>query len=180
MKQTRRPRIPRDVKIDEYRQLIGHIAANGGYAIDAAKALGFTVKLHDFRVFAKSQGFVLKDYALAWKRYGHWLTLPGPYSVEGKSRYIVPAMCLLCGTTYELNLINAKTGKTSCCKSCAITYVYPKCVLNMSTGEIYSSIRSWTKSINCLKQYQQLRIRIQKEAVQVDDQWFALVAQDRC
>ncbi len=176
MKQTRRPTIPRDVKLDEYRQLIGYITANGGYAVDAAKALGLKVKLHDFRVFAKSLGFVLKDYALAWKRYGHWLTLPGPYRSEGKSRYIVPAMCLLCGNTYELNLINAKTGKSTCCKSCSHNYVYPKSVINISTGEIYRSIMSWTKSIDCFKQYQSLRIAIQQQQVEIDGVKYCLVA----
>ena len=176
MVRQRRSPIPLDTKVDEYRKILGHLVANGGYAKDAMEALGLKVKLHDFRVFAKTQGIVLKDYVHAWKRYGHWLTMPGPYRVEGKSRYIVPAMCLLCGNTYELNLINAKTGKTTCCKNCSHVYVSPKRVRNETTGEVYESIMSWTKAIDSLKQYQTLRILMNRDAsVEVNGEKYSLI-----
>lgn len=179
MKRTRRSPIPLDEKLDEYRQIIGYISTNGGYAVDAVKALGLKTVLHHFRTFAKEQGFKLKEYALAWKRYGNWLTVPGPYRSEGKARYIVPAICLLCGNRYDLNLINAKTGKTKCCLSCSFKSKQNKKVRNNATGEIYPSIMGWTKEIGCFKQYQKLRLAINEEdVVIINDVGFSLYQPD--
>ncbi len=178
MTRQRRSPIPLDSKIDDYRKILGYITEHGGYARDAMETLGLIVKLHDFRVFAEQQGFVLKEYALAWKRYGHWLTVPGPYKLTGKSRYVVPAICLLCGNKYELNLINAKSGKSTCCQSCKHKHSSILSVLNETTGEKYPSIRSWVLDLGMLKQYQQLRIKIRtNDRIQIEDQWFSLVKQ---
>ena len=172
----RRAPIPLDVKIDEYREMLGHIIKNGGYASEAMKDLGLTVKLHDFRVFAAEQGVVLKDYALAWKRYGNWITLPGPYKSEGKTRYIVPAICLLCGKRFELNLINAKTSKTRSCQSCSTRTRASFSVLDEDSGTTFRSIRSWVMEIGMMKRYQQLRIQIRAEGrVKINDQWYSIV-----
>jgi len=176
MTRQRRSPISLDSKIDDYRQIMGHIAQHGGYAKEAMDSLGLLVKLHDFRSFAEQQGFVLKDYALAWKRYGNWLTVPGSYKSEGKTRYIVPAICLLCGNKYALNLINAKVGKSTCCQSCKHKSSQVTPVLNETTGEIYRSMRSWIVDLGMLKQYQQLRIKLRLNGrIQVNDQWYSLV-----
>ena len=176
MTRQRRSPISLDAKIDDYRQIMGYITQHGGYARDAMQALGLLVKLHDFRVFAKQQGFELKEYSLAWQRYGNWLTLPGPYKSEGKARYIVPAICLLCGNKYDLNLINAKSGKSTCCQTCKHKNSVVTPVLNETTGVIYRSMRSWIADLGMLKQYQQLRIKLRlKGRIQVNDQWYSLV-----
>ncbi len=176
MKRTRRSNIPLDERLEEYRQIMGYITANGGYASDAVKALGLTTVLHGFRRFAESQGFVLKEYALAWKRYGNWLTIPGPYRSEGKARYIVPAICLLCGEKFDLNLINAKTGKSTCCLSCAKSGNYPKKIQNIKKGEVYASIMSWAKEINRFKEYQKLRILINRhQQIELDGITYSLI-----
>ncbi len=156
--------------------MLGYIAEHGGYAKEAMEVLGLRVKLHDFRVFADQQGFVLKDYALAWLRYGHWLTVPGKYKLTGKSRYVVPAICLLCGDKYDLNLINAKSGKSTCCQACKHKNSSVMSVLNETTGKTYNSVRSWVMDLGMLKQYQQLRIKLRtNDRIEVDDQWFSLV-----
>ena len=168
MKKTRRSQ-PLEEKLDEYRQIMGYIAANGGYVSDAVKALGLSTVLHRFRVFAKEQNFVLKDYALAWQRYGNWMTVPGPYQNQSKALYIVPAICLLCNERYALNLINAKTGKTKSCKNCGKKGRKSIRVLNVTTGEKYVSIMNWTKELGLLKQYQKLRIQITTNASVIID-----------
>ena len=176
MKRTRRSNIPLDEKLEEYRQIIGYIASHGGYASDAVEALGLKTVLHPFRRFAESQGFVLKDYALAWKRYGNWLTVPGPYKTEGKARYIVPAICLLCGEKFDLNLINAKMGKSTCCLTCASSGKKPIRIKNDSTGEVYASIMNWTKEIGRFKEYQKLRILINRDQqVELDGICYSLI-----
>jgi len=178
MKKTRRAQ-PLEEKLDEYRQIMGYIATNGGYVSEAVKALGLLTVLHQFRIFAKEQNFILKDYALAWQRYGNWMTVPGPYKTEGKSRYIVPAICLLCNERFELNLINAKTGKTKSCKSCGMKGRRSIRVLNVTTGEMYASIMNWTNEIGLRKQYQTLRIQItENPVVTIDDNQYTIAVQE--
>lgn len=148
---------------------MGYIATHGGYAADAVKALGLKTILQPFRIFAKEQGFILKHYALAWQKFGNWLTVPGPYRAEGKARYIVPAICLLCNERFELNLINAKTGKSKSCLSCGRKGRKSIQVRNGATGEVYASIMNWTNEIGMRNQYQKLRLQItENSTVEID------------
>ena len=150
-------------RYEEYHKALMYILSNGKQTPEAIKTLGLGVNMQEFRCFAKSIGINLSEWQFAWQRYGSWLVLPGPFEVRPPVNYIVPAVCLACGKHGTLNLNNARSNKTSTCISCsAQNRIRPK-IKNLTTGEEYSSVMGWAKSIGMARQYQTLRIRIRMQ-----------------
>lgn len=155
-----------DRKVEECRQILDHVKANGGYIQPTIKELGLKTDPKVVRDFAKRIGLDLSQYQFAWSRFGDWLTIPGSW-VRQKANYLVPAICLACGAKHSIVLGNARSGKSQTCKSCETQKRGSFSVLNTETGEQYHSLRDWARSIDRLSSYQSLRHRIKKHG-QVD------------
>jgi len=170
------PHTNHEKRISEYREIIAYVQQNGGYVPEAIKALGLKTNKHYVRVFARQIGVVLNEWQFAWKEYGLWLTLPGPWKRLLPANYSVPAVCRGCGEYHNLNLCNAKSGKTHGCQKCSwVARDFSK-VTNNTTGETYSSVMSWVKSIDKLKQYQKLRLEIKEKGfVQLDGITYSVI-----
>jgi hypothetical protein len=149
-----------DERIADYRKVIGHIAANGGYMPHVLKALDLKLQPQPIRDFARSIGFDLKHYQFAWQRYGHWMVLPGPWTRPQINNYIVPALCTLCDEKSHVSLINLRMKQSTKCCKCSQGNGGSRTVVNAVTGETYKSIMRWAKDIGQLKRYQQLRIEL--------------------
>ena len=144
------------------RQVLDYIRQNGGYVPQAVAALGLKTPLQVVREFAKATGFNLKHYQFAHQRYGHWLTLPGPYIRNAVASYQVPAVCLSCGTKYDhVNLVNLRSGKSTSCHKCFKPGERERySVVSTTDGETFRSIRDWSIQLGLLNQYQKLRIKM--------------------
>ena len=149
-----------DDRLADYRRVIGHIAANGGYMPHVLQALGLKLQPQPIRDFAKSIGFDLKHYQFAWQRHGHWMVLPGPWTRPQINNYIVPSLCTLCNEISHVSLINLRMQQSTRCHKCSKGNTGCRTVVNAVTGETYKSIMRWAKDIGQPKRYQQLRIEL--------------------
>lgn len=144
------------------KQVLDYIREHGGYIPQAIAALGLKTAPQIVRDYAKATNFNLQHYQFAHQRYGHWLTLPGPYIRDGIASYQVPAVCLSCGTKYDhVNLVNLRAGKSTCCHKCykpGETERYG--VVSETNGVTFRSIRDWTVQLGVFNQYQKLRIKM--------------------
>jgi hypothetical protein len=148
--------------IADYRKILGYVQENGGYITDAIRALGLKTIAQNVRNFARESGFKFHQYQFAWQEYGLWMTIPGHWRRLPPTNYLVPAICQGCGKRSMLNLSNARHGKTNGCIQCSSSTRSFDQVRNTQTGEVYSSIMSWSKAIGVFKQYQKFRLRLQK------------------
>ncbi|EHA63723.1 hypothetical protein [Synechococcus sp. WH 8016] len=170
------PSIDHQKRIKEYRQILEHIQKHGGYVPHAIKALGLKTPPQPVREFARAIGFNLSHYQFAWKQYGLWLTLPGPWKKLPPTNYSVPAICQGCSTTVNLNLCNAKSGKTKGCKFCSCKAKEFFKVENKTTGEIHPSIMSWAREVGVYPQYQKYRLLLQQnESVIINDNIYKII-----
>ena len=162
-------------QVQEYHQILSHIQQRGGYAQQVIRELGLKTQPQAFRDFARKIGIDLSLYQFAWQEYGAWLTLPGPWERKPPCNYIVPAVCRRCGGHYKLSLQNARIGKSKCCLACSGKTREHQQVINVQTGEVYRSLRSWASEIGRFSEYQKLRIRIRNEGeVTVDGATYQL------
>ena len=163
-------------RIAEYRQILVYLQEHGGYIPHVIKALGLKTLPQGVRNFAREIGMDPRHWRFAWREYGLWLTLPGHWVRLPPSNYSVPAICQGCGTRSELNLCNAKSGKTKGCINCAQAARCFDKVRDCQTGEIYSSIMGWSKAIGLLKQYQKYRLLLQQQySVEIEGNVYELV-----
>lgn len=162
-------------QVEEYHQILSHIQQNGGYAQQVIRELGLKTRPQAFRDFVRQIGIDLSHYQFAWQEYGAWLTLPGPWLKTPPCNYIVPAVCRSCGGHYKVSLQNVRAGKSKCCLVCSGKTREHQQVINVQTGEVYRSLRSWASEIGRFAEYQKLRIRIRNEGeVTVDGATYQL------
>jgi hypothetical protein len=150
-----------------YKSVLEYIREHGGYVPNALKALGLKTNPQLIRDYAKEIGFNLSHYQFAHRRFGLWLTLPGAFVRQQPSTYLVPAVCLSCGTKFDnVNLNNLSSGKSSMCACChkKVDRVHYQ-VISTNDGTVFKSIMDWAKQIGVFDQYQKLRIRLLEHKV---------------
>ena len=145
-----------------YKSILNYLREHGGYVTQAIKVLGLKTNPQAVRDYAKDLGFELSHYQFAHRRHSLWLTLPGPFKRQHPSTYLVPAVCLSCGTKYPyVNLNNISSGKSTACHLCHTKQERKRhAVVNQSDGTVYRSIMAWTKHVGVASQYQKLRIQL--------------------
>lgn len=151
----------------KYKAVLDYIREHGGYVTKALKALGLKTNAQLIRDYAKEVGFNLSHYQFAHRRYGMWLTLPGPFVRQPPSSYLVPAVCLSCGTKYDnVSLNNLCSGKSTMCSCCHknVDRVHYQ-VISIKDGAVFKSIMDWAKQLGLFDQYQKLRIRLLENKV---------------
>ena len=149
-------------KLAVARKVMGYIAENGGNVVKALKALGIETSDKQYiRNFAKSVGFDFYNYLFAWQQYGEWLTIPGPVThLEIPQNIMVPAICTVCCNELQLNLTNARTGRTSKCIGCAHKNRRSLKVIDTDTGETFKSIMTFCRVKKAFNKYQTIRVKL--------------------
>ena len=148
-------------KHKKLREVIAYIEKHGGTIQNALSTINSDLSPAAVRKYAKQISFNYKDYRYAYRRYGKWLLLPG-----NKSKYVsdfsVDALCTGCNTVHSVSLCNLRSGKSKSCHECGKKVKNNYQVRRLEDGKLYRSIRSWAKDIKSIKQYSNLRTKIQK------------------
>ena len=149
-------------KIENARKVIGYITANGGNVVNAIKVLGLKVSQPQYiRDFGRECGFDFYHYLYAWRTFGDWITIPGPVrQLNPPQNIMVPAVCTRCGNIKQLNLTNAKTGRTTSCRACANGHGRRFEVKDTTTGEIFKSVMAFAKAKGLSSRYQTARVKL--------------------
>ena len=151
-------------KLADARRVIGYIAENGGNVINAMNELNIKNRgqAQYIRDFAKEIGFDTSLYTFAWRRYGEWLTIPGPIKrLNPATNVMAPAICTSCCHMKELNISNAESGRTNKCQVCAQGNGHRTFyVIDTETNEKYRSIMSFVNAMKMTGSYQKVRVQL--------------------
>lgn len=143
---------------EEVLLIIDCLKENGGTIQAAARALeiNLTVKL---KKQLREIDDNLERFRYAFKRYGDWLTLPTD-KADSRDNQKVDALCLSCNNVYQVSIIGLVSGRSRGCHHCQTKQRTNHSVHCSKSGETYSSIRSFAKSIGQAEQYQSLRHKL--------------------
>jgi len=100
------------------------------------------------------------DYYYAHRRYGDWLVLPGTPISKFHADRLLPCRCLNCGAEEMVLYSNLVSARSTMCKKCAMPGQFE--VVDLKTGEIFSSIRKAVRSLGLLSKYQTIRLTLLK------------------
>ena len=105
---------------EKCQDVVDFIVENGGDVVNALRQLGMPKAFRlNVYAFVKKNEIDLRRYKFAWRKYGHWLTLPGDVQRWSTADYKVPARCELCGIEKIVTLINLRTGASKMCSDCS-------------------------------------------------------------
>ena len=135
-------------------QVIERLMTQGGSIKAICRDLGFTGSVTEVKRELLDRGIDPSHYYFAHRRYHDWLVLPGKVTPSGTSDRLLPARCLLCGTDHIVSYANITSGRSRCCSNCRTPL--PFSVVDVDTGEIYSSIRSAAIATDALDKYQSI------------------------
>ena len=145
-------------------QVVDHIMENGGYVKPTLKKLGLRLWHGHVYDYCKERNIDLKPYRFAYRRYGHWLTLPGIAEPCYVQDYRLKAKCTKCGSIHKVQLTNLAAGLSTQCGDCAAeerrqlgTF---RAVICLETNEKIRSIRSLAKRLGV--NYQVLLSKLKK------------------
>lgn len=143
--------------------IIEHIRENGGTVRSARAALGVAVDLQVVRNYAKSVGFNLDKYRLAYQQFGYWIIQPSVPKPCYTADYRVTALCTRCGTVHENVMVtNLRAGSSQGCSFCVNKQTAGTKVRCLETGRIYRSIRSFCQSVEQFVHYQTIRLKLRR------------------
>lgn len=170
----------RDETAAKCQTVIEYLEENGGSVAHAVQALGHH---KEFRLavykFARDNNIDLRQFRMAYQKYGHWTVLPCIPEPCSTQDYRVDARCELCGTVHRVTIVNLRSGGSTKCRACADKDRNRKGYLrvrNVQTGKVYPSIRSWATEIGQSKRYQQLRVKLKRNnSVEIDGCKYVLV-----
>lgn len=166
-----------DKRIDNCEAVLDYIRENGGYVKAARDALGLTIDLQAVRNYAKTAGFNLDKYRIAYQQFGYWIIQPCVPEPCYTADFRVKALCTRCGTMHDGVLLTNLRGGNS--KGCHLCYGKPEVsptVKCLETGKVFKSIRSFCIAIAKPKKYQTIRIKLHKAgAVTVDGYTYVIV-----
>ena len=138
--------------------IIDYLKENGGTIQAAARALEINLTLKLKKELQEIDDN-LERFRYAFKRYGDWLTLPTD-KADSRDSQKVDALCLSCNNVYQVSIIGLVSGRSRGCHHCQTKQRTNHLVQCSQSGETYSSIRSFAKSIGQAEQYQSLRHKL--------------------
>jgi len=141
-------------------QVIQQLMTKGGAVSTILDDLGYRKHEPIIRLELKRRGIDPRHYFYAFRRYGDWLIIPGPVRPVSSTDKILKAKCLLCGNEFEVSYVNLISGRSKCCNSCKTSDAVQ--VVDITTGEIFKSIRSAAISVDALSEYQNLRYALNR------------------
>ena len=157
LNKTSAPKVPSHIKRMATLVVEGLII-QGGSVTEVCRSLGYEHDIESIRAEIKRRGIDPLDFFYANRRYGNWLVLPSTPVVTSSGDKRLKARCLLCGTEHEVLYGNLVSGRSKSCNDCRRST--PISVVDVDTGEIFSSIRSAVASLDALDYYQSIRQRL--------------------
>ena len=139
--------------------VIERLVTQGGTIRAIARDLGCSKFEAQIRTVVAQRGIDPDEYRYMNRRFNDWLVLPGKPQPAGPSDRILRCKCLRCGNDFDVHYSNLTSGKSKCCSGCAENTSIS--VVIKETGEIFGSIRSAVVSLNCLEQYQKIRLALE-------------------
>ena len=151
------------VHTQRHRAIIEHIKECGGGPKETARQLGIVFNSSKFYQYIREHNINIKDFQFANLEFGSWLVVAGPWTKKG-TNYFVTALCRQCATIYSnVSLTNLRSGRSSCCIKCHGGRFKVKMKVKCSTtGEEYSSIRTFCEELGMIQQYQTMRMKIKR------------------
>lgn len=151
---NRKPDLKREIMI---RRVIAYIQSNGGSVPHTIRTLELDISTRSVYAYAKRHDIELTSYKYARRRYGDWIINAVPAISASLNDFIVNATCMLCGQSKDVHLSNLRSGKSKCCKPCALKRKRTFDVVSLSTNNRYNSIRQFHKEVDTDNSYQQIR-----------------------
>lgn len=148
-------------KSQDISVVIDFIEKHGGTIQNALKQTNSDLDPASVRKYAKKIGFDYKHYRYAYKRYGKWLVLPGNTPIY-VSDFSVEALCTGCNTVHKVSLCNLRAGRSKSCHDCGKKVKNTYKVRRHEDGKVFKSIRSWVTNVSSVKQYSNLKSKIQR------------------
>ena len=139
------------------KRVIDEVVTNGGNVEQAIAKLNVDLSPRSVTRYAKNNDIALKPYKYGKHRYGDWVVNCLPAIKKSVNDFLVTATCTLCGQTKEVYLSNLRSGKSKCCKSCALKRRKTFDVVSINQDVRYSSISKFVKSVDTTLSYQQVR-----------------------
>ena len=139
--------------------VIERLITQGGSIRAIARDLGFSKLEPSIRKIIAQRNLDPDEYRYLNRRFNDWLVLQGKPQPVGPSDRILRCKCLRCGNDFDVHYSNLVSGKSKCCNSCADNS--PIAVVIKETGEVFKSIRSAAASLDCLDQYQNIRLALE-------------------
>lgn len=153
--------------------IVAHIKQAGGAPPAVARELGFTYTA-TVRKYVNSIEPNITKWRHAFKRFGHWLTLPTDLA-KSRNDQQLDCVCTNCGAHKSVGLLNLISGRSIACKHCAMQNRQKLMVTDGNT-ETHRSIRAFAEAIGQSEKYQSLRhILISGKSIEHNDKSYCLM-----
>ena len=154
------------------QMIISHAKRHGGTPSAIARELGISYTASVRKHVSQLEPHITK-WRHAFKRFGHWLTLPTELATN-RNEQMVDCVCTNCGAHKSVRLLNLISGRSIACRHCAMQN---RQNLRVTDGdaETHRSIRAFAKAIGQPEKYQSLRHSlIAGKTVEHDDKVYSL------
>ena len=147
--------------------IIEYLKTNGGSVTCAARELSIKLTKR-LRAELDSIDDNLERYRYAFRRYGNWFTLTTD-KASTRDAQKLSCVCLSCNHIHNVALIGLESGRSTGCHTCRMKERENIQVSSKDTGQTFTSIRNFAKSIGQPEQYQSLRHKLQSQGSVVVD-----------
>lgn len=157
--------------------IIAQAKKSGGSPSAIARELGFKYTASVRKYVAQLEPNITR-WRHAFKRFGHWLTLPTDLAPTRNEQQI-DCVCTNCGAHKSVGLLNLISGRSIACKHCAMQN-RQKLMVTDGDAETHRSIRAFAKAIGQPEKYQSLRHSlIAGKSIEHNNKSYSLVNRER-
>ena len=134
---------------DKAALIVEYLKANGGSVPCAARELNIKLT-KNLRAELVRIDNNLERYRYAFRRHGNWFTLPTD-KASTRDAQKVNSVCLGCNQIHSVALIGLVSGRSTGCHTCRMKERENIQVSTKDTGQTFTSIRDFAKSVGQLE-----------------------------
>ena len=142
------------------QDVVTRLVSKGGSISQVIRDLGVDHLSARIRERLKSHKIDPADYFYAHRRFHKWVVLPGPVLKGKNGAKQLSCKCTNCGAEHYVDYSNLVSGQSKGCPKCFSSSHIS--VVDMSTGEIHSSLRAALTELDALKTYQSARLTLMR------------------